>query len=169
MQAHEDIPGAVRDFLGAAGTLDEVPWDGRTAIDPSDSFCRPPPPQSTWDDSSDKADSDDGGVFDPTLLTEADWQELLAGGDLGGGEDPDESDSELRESVVEDPEVGGATGGRRRFLDKPVQAREDGVDLGDDDEFMPGVRPRLCLPARCEEARMWGPWQVIAAQPELYR
>ena len=154
------MPGVVRDFLDAAGTADAVPWDGRPVVSPTDaSFCRPQPTPQSW---AFGAGPGEGlGTFDPAALSEAEWQELLSGGDPDGGDhgmgDPDEGDPGAWDpGSAEGREAGGSSGGwsggagedgrreagargRRRILARPPLQRDDGLDQGADDEAMPGV------------------------------
>ena len=160
------MPAVVRDFLDAAGTTDAVPWDGRPMVSPSDpSFCRPRPLPQSWDTG---AGPNEGlGTFDPAALSEAEWQELLGGGDsaggLPGGADrggggPDEGDPGARDpgspqergaasssggwsgGADEGERPEGSGRGRRRILAEPPLLRDDGLDQGGDDEALPWVR-----------------------------
>ena len=159
------MPGVVRDFLDAAGAADAVPWDGRPVVSPTDaSFCRPQPPAHSW---AFGAGPGEGlGTFDPAALSEAEWQELLSGGDPDGGDhgtgNPHEGDPGAWDpGSAEGKEAAGSSGGwsggagergrreagaRRRILAKPPLQRDDGLDQGADDEAMPGVYPQTLNP-----------------------
>ncbi|KAK9833255.1 hypothetical protein WJX81_000305 [Elliptochloris bilobata] len=169
-QESVDMPAAVRAFLEAAGTAEAVPWDGRPVVGPDDdSFLRPRLPVRSWDVTSTEP-GEGVGTFDPAALSEAEWQELLAGGDLGGGAPgsghsgewaPDGEGWDGADAAAAAGGTSGTSGGsgrrkgeeggrkgRRRMLGKPPLLREDGLDQGHDDEFMPGDDEAVAEDAR---------------------